>query len=176
MSADAGPGSAETPEVSLVLPAFNAGAVVLSSVERARRHFREVGVQMDEIDVALVEFIHGQEEWLRQELSHLWTPLFLALQEALTLYYREIEELGLPAAAPTLEVGAITRPQGLEMPLLVLEPAPGWRFAREVWLRSGLGFLGRAWVAVKQRLRLGGAEEPRSPGAGIAVSSRTGHG
>ncbi|MFI5354313.1 MAG: dynamin family protein [Desulfobaccales bacterium] len=114
-----------------------------------------------EVNISLVEFIRGQEEWLRLELGHLWTPLFLALQEALTLYYREIEELGLPAAPPTLEVAAISRPQGLEMPLLGLEPAPGWRFAREVWVRSGLGFLGRAWEAVKKRLGLGKEVEPR---------------
>ena len=114
-----------------------------------------------EVNISLVEFIRSQEEWLRLELGHLWTPLFLALQEALTLYYREIEELGLPAAPPTLEVAAISRPQGLEMPLLGLEPAPGWRFAREVWLRSGLGFLGRAWEAAKKRLGLGKEVEPR---------------
>jgi hypothetical protein len=115
-----------------------------------------------EVNLTLVEFIRDREEWLRQELSHLWTPLFLALQEALTLYYREIAELGLPAAPPALEAAAIERPQGLEMPLLLLEPVPGWRFAREVWLRSGLGFLGRTWAAVKQRLGLGGAAEPGS--------------
>ena len=114
-----------------------------------------------EVNIILVEFIRAQEEWLLQELSHLSTPLFLALQEALTLYYREIAELGLSAAAPTLEVAAIPRPQGLEMPLLVLEPTPGWRFAREVWLRSGLGSLGRTWEALKQRLGLGGEKEPR---------------
>jgi hypothetical protein len=116
-----------------------------------------------EINITLVEFIRGQEEWLRQELSHLWTPLFLALQEALTLYYREIAELGLPAAPPTLEAAVIHRPQGLDLPLLILEPVPGWRFARQVWLRAGLGFLGRSWVALKKRLGLGGgAAEPRS--------------
>jgi hypothetical protein len=115
-----------------------------------------------EVNLTLVEFIRDREEWLRQELSHLWTPLFLALQEALTLYYREIAELGLPAAPPALEAAAIERPQGLEMPLLLLEPVPGLRFAREVWLRSGLGFLGRTWAAVKQRLGLGGAAEPGS--------------
>ncbi len=114
-----------------------------------------------EVNITLVEFIRGQEEWLRQELSHLWTPLFLALQEALTLYYREIADLGLPAAPPTLEVAAISRPQGLEMPLLLLETVPGWRFAREVWVRSGLGFLGRAWEAVKKKLGLSGKTEPR---------------
>ncbi|MGB9292513.1 MAG: dynamin family protein [Desulfobaccales bacterium] len=114
-----------------------------------------------EVNIILVEFTRAQEEWLRQELSKLWTPLFFTLQEALTLYYREIAELGLAAAAPTLEVAASPRPQGLEMPLLVLEPTPGWRFAREVWLRSGLGFLGRTWEALKQRLGLGEEMEPR---------------
>ena len=114
-----------------------------------------------EVNIILVEFIRAQEEWLRQELSHLWTPLFLALQEALILYYREIAELGLSVAAPTLEVATIPRPQSLEMPLLVLEPTPGWHFTREVWLRSGVGFLGRTWEALKQRLGLGEEKEPR---------------
>ncbi|MCK9378102.1 MAG: hypothetical protein M0P73_18440, partial [Syntrophobacterales bacterium] len=114
-----------------------------------------------ETNIALVEFIREQEEWLRQELAHLWQPLFLALQEALTLYYREIADLGLPAAAPTLEAAASPRPEGLDLPLLSLEMVPDWRFAREVWMRSGLGVLGRAWDAVKRRLGLAGQQEPR---------------
>jgi hypothetical protein len=114
-----------------------------------------------EVNIALVEFIREQEDWLRQELAHLWQPLFLALQEALTLYYREIAELGLLAAAPTLEVTTIPRPQGLEVPLLNLEVVPDWRFAREVWVRSGMGALGRAWDALKRRLGLAGETEPR---------------
>jgi hypothetical protein len=114
-----------------------------------------------EVNIALVEFIREQEEWLRQELVHSWQPLFLALQEALALYYREIAELGLPAAAPTLEATAISRPQGLEVPLLNLEVVPDWRFAREVWLRSGMGFLGRTWDNLKRRLGLRGETDPR---------------
>jgi hypothetical protein len=114
-----------------------------------------------EVNIALVEFIREQEEWLRQELARLWQPLFLALQEALTLYYREIADLGLPAAPPALEAVASPRPQGLEVPLLNLELVPDWRFARQVWVRSGLGALGRAWEALKRRLRLAGKMEPR---------------
>ena len=114
-----------------------------------------------EVNVALVEFIREQEEWLRQELAHLWQPLFLGLQEALTLYYREIADLGLPAAAPALEIAASPRPPGLELPLLNLEVVPDWRFAREVWVRSGMGFLGRAWDGLKRRLGLAGETEPR---------------
>jgi hypothetical protein len=83
------------------------------------------------------------------------------LQEALTLYYREIADLGLPGTPPLLEVAAISRPpRGLELPLMVLSPVPGWHWAREVWLRSGVGSLGRAWQKLKQRLGWG-ALDPR---------------
>jgi hypothetical protein len=115
----------------------------------------------NEVNLALVEFIREQEEWLRQELARLWQPLFLTLQEALALYYREIADLGLAAAAPTLETSTVARPQGLELPLLNLEVAPDWRFAREVWVASGMGVLGRSWDALKRRLRLAGEVEPR---------------
>jgi hypothetical protein len=115
----------------------------------------------NEVNLALVEFIREQEEWLRQELARLWQPLFLTLQEALTLYYREIADLGLAAAPPTLEAAAVARPQGLELPLLNLEMVPDWRFAREVWVASGLGLLGRTWEALKRRLRRAGTVEPR---------------
>jgi hypothetical protein len=114
-----------------------------------------------EVNIALVEFIRQQEEWLRQELAQLWQPLFLTLQEALTLYYREIAELGLAAEPPTLEAVAIPRPQGLEVPLLNLEVVPDWRFTRGVWVRSGMGALGRVWEAIKRRLKLDGETDPR---------------
>ena len=42
-----------------------------------------------------------------------------------------------------------------------LEVAPDWRFAREVWVRSGMGALGRAWDAIKRRLNLAGETDPR---------------
>ena len=115
----------------------------------------------NEVNLALVEFIRAQEEWLRQELARLWEPLFLTLQEALALYYREIADLGLAAVPPALETAAVARPQGLEVPLLNLEMVPDWRFTREVWVASGLGVLGRAWDAVKRRLRLAGEVDPR---------------
>ncbi|MBU4234491.1 MAG: dynamin family protein [Proteobacteria bacterium] len=115
----------------------------------------------NEANLALVKFIREQEEWLRQELARLWQPLFLTLQEALSLYYREIADLGLAASAPTLEAAAVARPQGLEVPLLNLEVAPDWRFAREVWVASGMGVLGRARDAIKRRLKLAGEVDPR---------------
>ena len=42
-----------------------------------------------------------------------------------------------------------------------LEMAPDWRFAREVWVASGMGVLGRAWDAIKRRLKLTGEVDPR---------------
>jgi hypothetical protein len=151
-----------TPDWEQLAPA--AGAPVFRAV--LYQLFQDFAKALDhhvtgEVNVALVEFIREQEEWLRQELAHLWQPLFLGLQEALTLYYREIADLGLPAAAPALEAAASPRPPGLDLPLLNLEVVPDWRFAREVWVRSGMGFLGRAWDAIKRRLGLAGETEPR---------------
>jgi hypothetical protein len=115
-----------------------------------------------EVNVSLVEFIRAQEEWLRIELARTGAPLLTSLQEALTLYYREIEALGLAAAPPTLQLAANPRPPGLEVPLLTLKPDPGWWLAGEVWVRSGVGFLRRPWEAVKRRLGRGMEAEPQA--------------
>src|SRR4030065_2070894 len=63
-----------------------------------------------ESNASLVEFIREREDWLRQELARVETPLLLSLQDALTLYYREIEALGFPSAPPRLEMAANPRP------------------------------------------------------------------
>ncbi|RJR42203.1 MAG: hypothetical protein C4567_07685 [Deltaproteobacteria bacterium] len=114
-----------------------------------------------EANVSLVEFIREQEGWLRSELIRVETPLLLSLQDALTLYYREIEALGFPAAAPALEMAAPPRPSSLEVPLLNLQLDPGWWLDAEVWVRSGAGFLERYWEAVKRRLGLKNEADPR---------------
>jgi hypothetical protein len=115
-----------------------------------------------ESNVSLVEFIREQEDWLRQELSRVETPLLLSLQDALTLYYREIEALGFPSTPPALEMAANPRPSGLEVPLLNLQLDPGWWLDAEVWVRSGAGFLERHWEALKRRLGLSAEVEPRA--------------
>jgi hypothetical protein len=114
-----------------------------------------------ESNVSLVEFIREQEDWLRRELARVETPLLLSLQDALTLYYREIEALGFPSTPPALEMAANPRPSGLEVPLLNLQLDPGWWLDAEVWVRSGAGFLERHWEALKRRLGLSAAQEPR---------------
>jgi hypothetical protein len=129
--------------------------------------FQEVAKELthfvaSEVNVSLVEFIRAQEEWLRQELTRVESPLLLSLQEALTLYYREIEALGLPVASPpALEMAANPRPSGLEVPLLTLQLDPGWWLDAEAWVRSGAGFLERGWEKLKRRLGLGQELGPR---------------
>jgi hypothetical protein len=114
-----------------------------------------------ESNVSLVEFIREQEDWLRGELTRVETPLLLSLQDALTLYYREIEALGFSSTPPALEMAANPRPSGLEVPLVNLQLDPGWWLDAEAWVRSGAGFLERPWEALKRRLGLGAAMEPR---------------
>jgi hypothetical protein len=115
-----------------------------------------------ESNISLVEFIREQEDWLRQELARVETPLLLSLQDALTLYYREIEGLGFPSTPPALEMAASPRPVGLELPLLNLQLDPGWWLDAEVWVRSGAGFLERYWESLKRRLGLSSEIDPRS--------------
>jgi hypothetical protein len=114
-----------------------------------------------EINVTVVEFVQAQEEWLRRELTRVEEPLLLSLQESLTLYYREMADLGLPAAPPALEPVRPLRPPDMDLPLLNLQLEPGWWLAGEVWVLSGVGLLGRTWEALKLRLKMAAETEPR---------------
>ncbi|MEW6388579.1 MAG: dynamin family protein [Thermodesulfobacteriota bacterium] len=115
-----------------------------------------------DFNLQALEFIRTQENYLRRGLEETCAPLVLALQEALSLYYREIAALGLAATPPALKLNLPPRPPELELPLLALNLDPGWRWAREVWLRSGMGLLKRTWLKVKGRLGLKTATDPRS--------------
>ncbi len=114
-----------------------------------------------EFNLQVVEFVRRQEDWLKQELRQTCAPLFLALGEALTLYYRETADLGLAGVPPNLRCDLPERSARLEVPLLKLELEPGWRWAGEVWLHTGMGFLERAWEKVKARLGFKGVTDPR---------------
>jgi hypothetical protein len=109
----------------------------------------------------ILEFIRVQEEWLRQELLATEAPLFLSLQEALTLYYQEIADQGLPVTPPRLKVELPANPSGLEVPLLTVAPQVDWRWSGEAWLRSGTGWLRRAWEGLKARLGRKAVTDPR---------------
>jgi hypothetical protein len=109
----------------------------------------------------VLEFVKTQEEWLRQELLATAAPLFLSLQEALALYYQEIAAQGLPATPPRLKVELPPNPTALEVPLLTVAPEVDWRWSGEAWLRSGAGWLRRAWEALKAKLGRKAVTDPR---------------
>jgi len=114
-----------------------------------------------EVNVMVVEFVQTQEEWLRQELDRVGLPVLLSLQESLTLYYREMADLGLPSTPPILDAGRPLRPPDLNLPFLHLQTDPGWWLAGEVWVRSGMGFLSRIWDALRRRLKPAAETEHR---------------
>jgi hypothetical protein len=114
-----------------------------------------------EMTARVLEFIRIQEDWLRQELLATAGPLFLSLQEALTLYYQEIAAQGLPVAPPRLKVELPANPAGLEVPLLNVAPQVDWRLSGEAWLRSGAGWLRRTWEGLKARLGRQAVTDPR---------------
>jgi|GEM_PF-448758 len=109
----------------------------------------------------VLEFIRTQEEWVRQEFLGAATPLIFSLQEAVALYYQEIAAQGLPVSPPRLKVELPPNPAGLEVPLLTVAPEVDWRWSGEAWLRSGAGWLRRAWEALKARLGREAVTDPR---------------
>jgi len=115
-----------------------------------------------ELNLQLLDFARAQADRLRRELEQACAPLSQSLEEALTLYYREIAALGVAAAAPHLDVTLPPPPPELELPLLTVLVDPGWRWAGEVWMRSGMGVMKRAWEGVKKRLALKGETDHRS--------------
>lgn len=114
-----------------------------------------------EMTARILEFLRLQEEWLKQELLATAAPLFLSVQEALSLYYQELAAAGLPGEAPRLKVELPPFVPELEVPLLTLNFQSEWRLAGEAWLRSGAGRLRRAWEWLKARLGREAVTDPR---------------
>ncbi len=105
-----------------------------------------------EFNLQAWEFIREQENWVRGELQKTMAPLFVSLQEALILYYREMAALGLPGSPPQIKPEVPGLSKKLAPPLLNLPLELDWRWAGQVWMRSGLGALRKAWQAVKRKL------------------------
>ncbi len=105
-----------------------------------------------EFNLQVVEFVHRQEEWLREELRRTCEPLVLSLAETLALYHRETAALGLAGEPPSLHFQLPERSPRLTVPLLHLTLEPDWRWVSEVWLRTGAGFLNRTWQKLKARM------------------------
>lgn len=115
-----------------------------------------------EFNLQVVEFIRTQEDRLKRELKSVYAPISLALQEALAAYYREISPLGLHLSPPVLK-GEIAFPAvRLEPPLVTLPLEPGWRWEKEAWVRTGVGFFRRSWQWVKGKLGFKAGLDPRA--------------
>jgi hypothetical protein len=73
-----------------------------------------------------------------------------------------MEALGLPGGSPPQvkpEVPGLSKK--LDAPLLSLPLELDWRWAGQVWMRSGMGALRRAWQAVKRKLGRNLEADPR---------------
>jgi hypothetical protein len=115
-----------------------------------------------EFNLQALEFIRVQENWVKGELQKTITPLFVTLQEALTLYYREMETLGLPGLPPQIKPQVSGFSKKIEVPLLSLPLELDWRWAGQVWMRSGVGVLRRAWQALNRKLGREVEGDPRA--------------
>lgn len=115
-----------------------------------------------EFNLQALEFIRQQEDWIQEELRKAIAPLLVSLQEALTLYYREIQALGLPGTPPAVKLDTTIRRKKVEVPLLSLPLELDWRWAGQVWMQSGMGALRRAWLAVKKKLGWKVEADPRT--------------
>jgi hypothetical protein len=115
-----------------------------------------------EFNLQALEFIRRQEEWVQEELQKTISPLFMSLQEALGLYYHEMQDLGFPAPPPQVKFQVPGFSKNIEVPLLSLPLELDWRWAGEVWMRSGTGALRRAWQAIKGKLGWKVEADPRA--------------
>ena len=107
----------------------------------------------EEVNFKILEFIYLQEQWLQEELTQVLAPMLASLQDALNLYYHEIEALGIPATAPTIALGAWKKPENLQPRLFSLELGLNIRLRSQAMLRFGLNLVLEALGRLKKRLR-----------------------
>ncbi|MBW2134115.1 MAG: dynamin family protein [Deltaproteobacteria bacterium] len=91
----------------------------------------------EEINLRILEFVRRQEDRLEAELTKVVSPLLVSLQDALSLYYQEMANLGVSAAVPTLGSAAWSRPAELQPPLFSLELTLGWKQRGEALILLG---------------------------------------
>lgn len=114
----------------------------------------------EEINLKILEFIHLQEQWLQEELTQVLEPMLASLQDALNLYYQEIETLGITAAAPTIVLAAWKKPEKLQPQLFSLELGLNMRLRSQAMLRFGMNLVADALSRLRKRLRKQAAAPP----------------
>ncbi|MFP3866577.1 MAG: dynamin family protein [Desulfobacteraceae bacterium] len=107
----------------------------------------------EEINLRILEFVRRQEDILEAELTKVATPLLISLQDAFSLYYQEMANLGVSAAVPTLTAAAWSRPADLQPPLFSLELTLGWKQRSEALLRLGANLITQTLARLKRLWR-----------------------
>ncbi len=95
----------------------------------------------EEVNLKILEFIRVQEKWLEDELSKVLEPLLVPLQDALNLYYQEIENLGIKASVPVITAGPWVKPEEMQPKLFSLELGLNLRLRSQAMLRFGINLV-----------------------------------
>ncbi len=104
----------------------------------------------EEVNLKILDFIRGQEEWLQVDLAKVLEPLLTPLQEALNLYYQEIESLGIAAPVPVITPGPWTKPENLQPRLFSLELGLNMRLRSQAMVRFGMNLVVEALGRLKK--------------------------
>ncbi|AEB10461.1 hypothetical protein Desac_2646 [Desulfobacca acetoxidans DSM 11109] len=142
-------GSLETLEIGEQVSAFMSGVYLVYQTFQQRLLL----FLTEEINLKILDFIRLQEEWLQKRLTQVLEPLLSPLQDALNLYYQEIEGLGIPATAPRVATSPWTKPEALQPKLFSLEISLSWRIRSEALLRFGINLVGEALGRLKKLWR-----------------------
>jgi hypothetical protein len=107
----------------------------------------------EEINLKILEFIRVQEEWCREELTNVLEPLLAPLQDALNLYYQEIENLGIKGRVPVITLEPWVKPEDMQPKLFSLELGLNVRLRSQAMLRFGINLVAEALGKLKKLLR-----------------------
>jgi GTPase SAR1 family protein len=107
----------------------------------------------EEINLKILEFIQSQEKWQQDELSKVLEPLLAPLQDALNLYYQEIEKLGIKAPVPVIKPVPWTKPEEMQPKLFSLDLGLNLRLRSQAMLVFGINLIKDAVGKLKKLWR-----------------------
>ncbi len=107
----------------------------------------------EEINLKILEFIQNQEKWQQDELSKVLEPLLAPLQDALNLYYQEIEKLGIKAPVPVIKPVPWTKPEEMQPKLFSLDLGLNLRLRSQAMLVFGINLIKDALGKLKKLWR-----------------------
>ncbi len=107
----------------------------------------------EEVNLKILEFLRIQEKWLQDELTKVLEPLLAPLQDALNLYYQEIDTLGIKASVPVIQAAPWVKPQEMQPKLFSLELSLNVRLRSQAMLLFGINLMKDAFGKLKKLLR-----------------------